>query len=93
MKSLLCCCHHNLWNSLLDHLRQAKSVDNYKSLSKLLFLSKLFMHEFYIQILSIFFNFLFNFYDFIRVLFLSFGFLNGFLYKSTIGLMDFGTLY
>jgi len=51
------------------------------------------MHEFYIQILSIFFNFLFNFYDFIRVLFLSFGFLNGFLYKSTIGLMDFGTLY
>ena len=78
MKSLLCCCHHNLWNSLLDHLRQAKLIDNFKSLLKLLFLSKLFMHEFYIQILCIFFNFLFNFYDIICVLFLSFGFLNGF---------------
>lgn len=50
MKSLLCCCHHNLWNSLLDHLRQAKLVDNFKSLLKDLFLSKLFMHKFYIHI-------------------------------------------
>ena len=50
MKSLLCCGHHYLWNSLLEHLRQAKLIDNFKSLLKDLFLSKLFMHKFYIQI-------------------------------------------
>ena len=86
MKSLLCCCHHNLWNSLLDHLRQAKLIDNVKSLLKDLFLSKLFMHKFYIQIFCLI-------YDCICLLFLSFGFLNGFFYKSPIELMDFGTLY
>lgn len=57
MKSPLCCCLHNLWNSLLDHLRQAKLIGNFKSLLKLLFLSKLSMHEFYIQIYLYFLTF------------------------------------